>query len=408
MRRRIPPRLIPILLILLGLAIFALLIASKPKNNSVPVTESATQVQGMSLILGNNSPRLRLYATVSSPTLANISAAVEADVESTPLLSGDTFTANQLLLKLDTRELQLQLQQREAELKEARAQLSISQRQAKNESKLLEQEQTLLNIAKANLKRTESLSSQSLASEAMVDDSRQALAQRQISLLNRQTSVDNQQALLQQLQARVDQAAARLKNAELNMQRAQIRLPHAGRVNKLLVSAGERVRPGVVLLQVYDSQQLELLAQLPAAQASLLQASDKKLIQAQMSLQGMNHLLALDRLGAGIDNGQGSLQAYFKLPALPHTPPLGEILELRLQLPEIANSVELPAESLYGTDKIYKIVNSRLQAIKATLHGEGSKPGWLLVSSDALHNGDVVLINKFANAMDGLKVELRD
>jgi hypothetical protein len=67
----------------------------------------------------------------------------------------------------------------------------------------------------------------------------------------------------------------------------------------------------------------------------------------------------------------------------------------------------VPRESLYGMQRVYKIVDGRLVSVDVEVVGDQSawdEAGGLLLRGDGFVDGDVVLATKFANAMEGLSV----
>jgi len=71
----------------------------------------------------------------------------------------------------------------------------------------------------------------------------------------------------------------------------------------------------------------------------------------------------------------------------------------------------VPQDALYGTHRLYKIVDQRLVAIEANWLGEmrtEDQAMRLILQSPDTTTGDALLITKFANAMHGLHVVISD
>jgi multidrug efflux pump subunit AcrA (membrane-fusion protein) len=391
--------------------LFVVLIGSKPTAKSTAITESATHVDAISVNLAALHPSLRLYATLSSPSLAKISAAIEANVSDTPFKPGDEFLPSQVLLSLDQRDAQLNLQQREAELADIQAQIEVARNNAKNAANIVEQEQLSFDLADKAVNRVNALQHQSLESAASLEDAKQQRLQKQLSLYQSQTTHQNQGALQRQLAAKQSQAESRLAAAKLNLERSRIQLPYHGRVTALHVAQGERVRAGSQLLEAYDLGQLELRAQIPSRYLPVLRQSLKQgqSLHALAVMEGVRIPLTLVRIGAAVTTGNAAVDIYFS----PQTNglqdfPLGSVANVQLQLPAVERAFALPADSLYGTNSLYKIVDNRLQLIRVERHGAYDDQGRLIFSSNEVSSGDQILTSKFANAMDGIKVDIRE
>jgi hypothetical protein len=83
---------------------------------------------------------------------------------------------------------------------------------------------------------------------------------------------------------------------------------------------------------------------------------------------------------------------------------------LTLELPAIENAFSVPVSSIYGTDRIYRVENKRLVAIKVEKMGRQYRDGrqFVLVRSDDLNPGDEIITTQLPLAVSGLKVEVRN
>jgi hypothetical protein len=84
------------------------------------------------------------------------------------------------------------------------------------------------------------------------------------------------------------------------------------------------------------------------------------------------------------------------------------MITLRLQRAPQADVVAVPYTALYGNDRLYKLVDGRLQGITVTALGDYAGAGdqsMLLVKSSQLHVGDQLVTTHLPNAMTGLRAE---
>jgi len=89
---------------------------------------------------------------------------------------------------------------------------------------------------------------------------------------------------------------------------------------------------------------------------------------------------------------------------------VGRNLQVNVELPTETNVVALPALAIYGQNRIYRIIDQRLQAINISRVGDWTSPTGerlTLVRSAELRSGDNVLITQLPNAVTGLLVEMR-
>ena len=81
-----------------------------------------------------------------------------------------------------------------------------------------------------------------------------------------------------------------------------------------------------------------------------------------------------------------------------------------MQLPKVKQVVAIPNLALYGQNRVYRIVDSRLQAVSVDRIGDitdAQGQSLTLVRSADLQNDDLLLITQLPNAISGLLVEAR-
>ena len=398
-------------LLLLSAAIMTLmaLIATKPGATAKPPQERSWSVDTATVEPGPHHPTLRLYGRVESPRTAMLTAALTADVLSVPVHEGQDIKRGETLLTLDPRDLELELTQRQADVAQLQAQIDSENTRFQSDQRALEQEQTLLELNQQALDRATTLKRRKLGSDSELDQSRQDLVRQQLALNPRQQAIDDHPARLAQLQARLDRARALRDETTLQLQRCTLQAPFDGRIAEVMVSPGSRVRGGEQLLEVYDTDALEIRAQIPEAQVAALRRGLAEFgsLPARATLDGSPLTLRLTRLAGRVDPGRGGIEALFQLHGGELAPRLGRFIDLTLELPALDHAILLSGSALYGTHRVYQVVDERLVAVDVERLGSISDADEtrFLVRSDALQAGDQILITQLANAIAGLKVE---
>jgi hypothetical protein len=72
--------------------------------------------------------------------------------------------------------------------------------------------------------------------------------------------------------------------------------------------------------------------------------------------------------------------------------------------------IALPPAALYGTDRIYRVVDSRLESITVEhLGNRQSESGehLVLVRSEKIVNNDLIITTQLPNAVSGMLVEVK-
>ncbi|MGI9336383.1 MAG: efflux RND transporter periplasmic adaptor subunit, partial [Gammaproteobacteria bacterium] len=202
--------------------------------------------------------------------------------------------------------------------------------------------------------------------------------------------------------------------AELDLSRTTIVAPFSGRIAGVHVAAGDRVRPGDALADVFDTDRLEVRAQIPLRYLPDVQAASAGglPVQAGAEVDGRSLVLALDRLSAAVGESSGGADALFRVTGGAEWLQLGRIVSLGLSLPAQADVVALPYASVYGANRIFVIgEGERLSGLRIERIGErrtarGGRE--VLVRSPGLEAGSRVLVTQLPNAVDGLKVKARE
>ena len=89
---------------------------------------------------------------------------------------------------------------------------------------------------------------------------------------------------------------------------------------------------------------------------------------------------------------------------------MGRNLQVKVKLPTQINVAALPPLAIYGQNRIYRIIDQRLEALSIMRVGDWTSPSGeqlTLVRSAELQTGDQVMTTQLPNAVTGLLVETR-
>ena len=403
--------LLPIMILLVAVAIVMVLKATKPTAPSKPVQEKVWTVRVIDAEFGSYAPRLSLYGRIESPASSTLSSSVTADVQSRYIAEGELAEAGQLLLQLDNRDATLLLTQRQADVDRTEAQIAAEKIRYQADLRALQIEKELVTISQRTLERYKNLSSRQVASQNQLDDARRTRQQQALSLNTRQQAINDHPNRLAQLQAQLQQATALRDSAALDLERTRIIAPFPGRIASISVAAGDRVRSGDKLLSIYNTEALEVRAQIPSRFLPLIrqQLAADKTIQAVAALDNQPLQLTLDRLAAAVDGGRVGVDGLFRIAESDYQGEPGRAISLDLHLPEQPQLIALPPQAIFGTDRVYIVKENRLQSRAVKRIGDSldnsGKPRVLVRSSD-INTGEQILATQLPNAVSGLLVEV--
>ncbi len=405
--------LLPLIVVALSLITFVLLKASRAQAPARPVEEKIWSVRTNSVMPRPQQPEIELYGAIEAPQMASLRAAIEADVIELPAREGARVHAGELLLQLDPRDVELALRQQQAQLDSLLAQIQAEQVRHGADLANIKLQRDLVALKEADLQRYLDLSKRKLASQQQIDSARVSLQQQRLSLNTLEQSLADHPNRLAQLQAEQQRLEALVAARQLDLARSQIRAPYEARIAAVNVARGDRVRGGDQLIDLYDLARLEVRAQLPErllAQVRPALAANQPLL-AQAQFDGQPLTLRLDRLGAKVSAGRAGVDALFQLVDPGLIPEPGRSLSLKLTLPPLPDLIALPPQALYGTDRVYRVVDERLQSVQVERIGQrrgGDGGEEILVRSPELRAGDQVITTQLPNAIAGLHVRIAD
>lgn len=401
-------------LVILGGAIFIAigLIMGRPQDPPTPRGERAWLVDILPVNYGSIEPMLELFGSVQSPQDANLSAGIEATVNAVLVRDGETVKAGQVLVVLDDRDASLTLRQRRADILEIEALSSFSKRQLATNRVAFEQEKDLLEIAESRFERAEELFALGRLSRSDYENATENLKRQSLSVSRSELAMDESAIRLDERQAQLDRAYALSSQAELDVERATISAPFRGVISDLRVSEGDRVRVGDSLMRLQNPDSIEVRTQIPANYISAINAGIAADIEmsAVVDLNQTRITGRLTRISGQTREGSGGVDSYIGFSKPPIGLRLGSTVRILLKLPPQDNVVSVPAEAIYGRDRLYKIIDGRMQQVQVERVGErinADGTADIIVRSPKLTASDSIIATKLANATDGLLVRVQ-
>ena len=403
---------IPALIIICAIAFFKLMLASKEDAPAIKINEHVWRVEQKVIEKQTLSPIMTLYGKIETSDLLNAAAPASSRVEKILVKEGQTIEKGQLMVVLDQADFEPLVKQAQGKVNELNALIKSEQLRHEVNVKSLKYEKKLLNLSEKALARAEKVKKQNLGSISETEQAMQQVEKQRLSYNLMQFSVTEHSARVEQLQARLLQAEADLAKAQLAFERSKISAPFTGIVAKVNVAQGDRVNNNEKLLSFYSLENLEVRAKLPI---SVLHEVQKNLMQGH-KLKGVaaagNYQVAvlLERLSG---EGQASgIDAIFSVQGgaaskLNSSLRIGSIVVISLIRAAQKELIKVPHQAMYGNDRLYKIVDQRLQLVKVETIGEyrEQNEAQLLIKSDKLQSGDVILSTHLPNAFSGLKVD---
>lgn len=403
-------KILPLLIIVAGIAVFALLRMTSPEPAEVTATERSWRVAVQEVELATRVPVLPLYGEVVAPEKQAITASLAGRIAEKSVREGVRVKKGQLLLALDEADIQPVLAQARSQVADLEAQVRSEEVRYQNDRKALKSEKAILDNARRQHERVRSLVERNLASRENLEVATDALARAELTVTTRERAIDEHPARLQSLEAKLSQARANLSAVELDSERARVQAPFDGMVTDVQVAVGDRVSPNQALFSLYPLDGLEVRARVPQVfQAELFAALDRGETLTAQAEDGSQKFV-LSRF-AGLSDPAGT-EAVLELLNEPRGLRPGALQTLTLERPPRENTVAIPFSAIYGADSVYIMTDdSRMQRVPVQRIGEARSENGerhLLIASDQLKSGMHLITTHLPNAVTGLKVEEAD
>jgi len=409
-------KVLPILVIVVVAICILALYFFKPSARAKATPNNAWRVSVQKAHLSSNIPQLSLIGQVESPRETTLASPSNAYVNEVLVSEGNLVKKGQLLVTLDTSDEKLRLAQREADVADLNAQITAEKNRYKSDIESLAIEKNLSKLAIKASTRYGNLAKRQVGSDVQWDESKQAEGKQSLSLINRELAIQDHPNRLARLQAQLARVSALRDQSALDLTRTQVTAPFNGRITKLPISPQNRLRAGDTVLTLYDTDAIEIRAQIPLKYLSTFEFALQQQNPIVGSFEGLGQTIpiTLSRLSGAIEKGKGGIDGLFSIALNPQTQQahpitVGRSLSISLELTAINNSILVPTQAIYGQDRIYTVQDSLLISHQIKRLGtqtllDGSLK--FLIDGANIKDGADILITQVPNAISGMEVQI--
>ncbi len=399
---------LPMLVLLVAGGIYYSLVASKTQRESPALSEKIWQIEIIEVRQQTLSPTVTLYGRIESPEQLKAAAPGGGIVDRVYVRNGARVSKGAPLVTMDKRDFSVALQQARADVRDIDSQIAELEIRNRSNRASLQTERDLMTLAEAEVERLVALKKQKLSADTALNSAHSELARRQLAVTSRELEVDSYPARLQILKARKDRSKAQYEQAKLAMDRSAVRAPFDAIISEVAVAAGDRVSLGQLLVSLFPLHALEIRAHLPINYINSVQPAIARKETLFASVVGRSDLGRFPLLRLSGEAEATGIDVYFAIDsdAVQYRP--GELLALSLQLPAQSDVFAIPYQAIYGNSRIYRVDEDRLQAIDVVSIGQARTDDQVqvLIRSDAIADGDRIVVTHLPNAVSGLKVKV--
>ncbi len=298
-----------IIILLGGLGIAALLLATRPRQQQKTHSEIDTLVTA--IIANDTATTMTVegFGTVRAKKEVTATAEVSGKIMwmSAKANEGRFFKKGDLLTEIDPRSYELPVKRIKANIEKQKAELLRVEQERENNQRNLELASEHLGLARKEWERQKQLRATQVAADASVESAR---AKYLLSKTKNQAIENALSILVPQkaaAQAQLNITQAELGEAKLNLSKTRIFAPFDGRTAKKFVEEGQFITVGTPLLEIYDTRTVEVTVQIPLEDMRWLDLSAPQQILKENFDSGDIPAEMLPRAFAHLDTGERNI-----------------------------------------------------------------------------------------------------
>ncbi|GAB4226237.1 MAG: efflux RND transporter periplasmic adaptor subunit [Methyloligellaceae bacterium] len=403
--------LLPVVVLLLAVASYAGLKATRPEVPQRPVREPVWPVQTMPAQVSDHQPTIRLYGRTLAGRSVDLRALVSGEViEKGPnLQAGSQVARDEVLLKIDPFQYRGALLEAEAALAEARARQREIEAEIESERDAILRAREQLRIARRDLERALPLAERGAVSRKLVDDRRLAVSEREQALEARTNNMAVLNARLEQQTATIAKLAWKVRLAKRNLEDTVLKAPFDAYVSVVNADVGRLVSVNDSVATLLDRNWIEVRFTLSNAQYGRIMAAGDSVtgreveVRWQLGERTVKYRARVERVAAEINAESGGVDIYARIldPGAPIAIRPGAFVEVLLTDRRYSDVVRLPHTALYNGDTVFAVKDGTLVPRKVDLVGA---VGTDILVRGAISPGEPIMITRLSKAEAGLRV----
>jgi RND family efflux transporter MFP subunit len=379
---------------------------AKSDSKKEKVQESALPVKATKIEIGDLPLRLNISATADVWEKTTVKAEVSGTVQSIRFAVGDWVRKNQVLVKLDDEEIQLDVADREAEKLR-----NFSNYLVKENTDLIEDKE-LTAQEKAEIEEKKNKYFQALKDLERGTISKDEFEKISNNYQEAQIFSGEIRDEVRKAQEGLSNSVIGLKRARLNLERTTIKSPFEGKVAELLVSKGEKVTAGQDLFKIVNLKSLYLKGFALESEVSKLKIGTK--VRVKFDSYPENIVYGeLESISPEIDPERKTLNIFVKLDNKDGLFLPGMHAQIDIEHQVIHNIMKVPRTAVIPRQSRYLVFIVReLKGTKGVAYWEYVEIGHqndeeIEIKSNAIKEGDLVLIDGHYTLAHQSRVDIR-
>lgn len=385
--RRLMARLpMPVLVLMAGVLVFSLLLASKPETKVRDRKERVWSVAARTVSYDIYEPRISIFGELRAKREVRLRALVSGEVVETDARfeDGARVDKGDVLLSIDPFQYETRLDEAKAQLKGAKA--------------LLTERKAAAQLAYQDFKRAQQLFEKGTVSKKTLDD--------------RKTDHTIKKARRDQQQSVVDRLAVQVKRAQRDLDNTKVVAPFAGYVTAITARQGRVLNPNDQIAVLFDADNFEVVFNLSDAEYGRFLQRNADIIGRPVQIawdvggERIDLTATIKRVGAQISQATRGVDVFAEVQGpLPSNLRGGAFVTVNLTAQPVPDVMALPKDALYGDNRAYRIVDGRLEPVQLD---DFIDDGQNILLRSGLESGEQVLLTRFNEAAPGVAVKVME
>ncbi|CCQ74872.1 efflux RND transporter periplasmic adaptor subunit [Magnetospira sp. QH-2] len=407
--------ILPIVILVGALGTFAVLKATKPMVENVPVVERSWTVATVPATGQSVTPEIRVYGEIVSGRDAELRPLVAGRIVEVGdnVVEGGVVRAGDLLIAIDPFDYETDVADRRSKLAEAEARLAELESDLTGERAMLGEDRRQLKLNRDEAARREKLLKTGAGTQKSLDDARLSLIAGEQRVTSRSQSLKTKAARVAQAGASVEQARVALSRAERDLANTRLIAPHDGYLQDVNAAVGKQVSSNDRVASLIDADRLEARFVVSDRQYARVLASggyQGRPAQVDWKLGGetVSFAAMVERTEGAIDASSGGVRLIATLGKMPADASIrpGAFIEVSLDDRTHDNVIAVPGSALHDTaDKgrqVYVIAEGRLQPVPVTVVARHDTD-WLI--QGAFAPDAAIVTTRFPQMGPGVRVD---
>jgi len=405
--------ILPLCVLMIAIAIFAILKATKPVAPLKEVEERFWPVAAQTVVFEEIRPLVQSFGEIHAGREAELRAQVSGTVIHVHEALGDgaSVKAGDILVTIDDFDYQATFKERSADLAEANAKLDELKIVLVGEENLLPGDKRQVVISTREVERQRKLLKSSAGRRKTFDDSQAALNDRKQKVLVRVQAIARLKTQIIQAQSGVEKTQTALSKAVRDVEDTQLKAPFDGFLTDTDVTAGKQVSTSDRLGRLISLDRMEAgfhLSETDYARLTRQKDLINRMVQVivQRGLEKTKYEAEIIRIDGRVDAKTGGRKVFAALSGLTLQTDLRPGVFVEVLVPDqlYKKVVSVPVRALHDNDHVYVIKDDRLQKRTVTVV---ARNGDTVLVESGLMPGDIICITRFTEMGTGIKVAVK-